>query len=435
MGNSIKSNTNGIHLRDSSNNNSITGNTITENIASGVHLYGSNNNTIRGNTMTNDESGISIADSSRNTITENTITYTRNSISLSYFGTKYNTIKNNTIKNNLRGVELYECSNTLIVGNTIEHNQQDGIRLDSLCYKNTIVGNIIAHNSRCVAVYCSNHNSIYHNNFIAAICYDDSNSTWGESNNTWDNGYPSGGNYWSFYTGIDANSDGIGDTPVNISGGDKQDRYPLMHPYGDIVEKTIVESHPLIGGDSIYAGNGFTLFIDIDPKEAIAGVQFDLSFDPTLFQAGSVHEGSLFYGSNTYFNPGIVDNINGTIKDVYVVITTPGDNVTHSGEAVYINFTASLGVIGTSWFNLSNVVVGRPDGSSIPIATINASVTVLPNEPWDVNNDDHVNILDLILIGQHWGETGPPCWIPADVNCDGVVNILDMILVGQHWTG
>lgn len=78
--------------------------------------------------------------------------------------------------------------------------------------------------------------------------------------------------------------------------------------------------------------------------------------------------------------------------------------------------------------------MGTPGGESLPLIVQNGSVTVLSN-PGDVNTDGEVNILDLILIGQHWGETGPPCWILADVSCDGVVNILDMILVGQHWTG
>ncbi len=52
---------------------------------------------------------------------------------------------------------------------------------------------------------------------------------------------------------------------------------------------------------------------------------------------------------------------------------------------------------------------------------------------WDVTGDGMINVLDVILIGQHWGETGPDCWIPEDVNCDGMINVLDVILVGQHW--
>jgi len=53
----------------------------------------------------------------------------------------------------------------------------------------------------------------------------------------------------------------------------------------------------------------------------------------------------------------------------------------------------------------------------------------------DVNNDDHVNVLHTVSVGQHWGETGSPGWIPANANDDGVINILDMIIIGQHWTG
>ena len=53
----------------------------------------------------------------------------------------------------------------------------------------------------------------------------------------------------------------------------------------------------------------------------------------------------------------------------------------------------------------------------------------------DVNNDDQVNVLDMVLIGQKWGQTGTPGWISEDVNRDGKIDVLDMILVGQHWTG
>jgi parallel beta-helix repeat protein len=57
--------------------------------------------------------------------------------------------------------------------------------------------------------------------------------------NFWDNGYPSGGNYWGDHSGIDLHngpfqnvtgSDGIGDDPYNID-ENNIDRYPLMNPY------------------------------------------------------------------------------------------------------------------------------------------------------------------------------------------------------------
>jgi len=64
------------------------------------------------------------------------------------------------------------------------------------------------------------------------------------------------------------------------------------------------------------------------------------------------------------------------------------------------------------------------------------TITVVPfYEDWDVNSDGYINILDTILVGQHWGETGLAGWIRADVNKDGIINVLDMIIIGQNWTG
>ena len=55
-------------------------------------------------------------------------------------------------------------------------------------------------------------------------------------------------------------------------------------------------------------------------------------------------------------------------------------------------------------------------------------------EAWDVNQDGLTDVLDMIIVSQHWNETDSPGWIRADVNKDGFVNALDSILIGQHWT-
>jgi hypothetical protein len=58
--------------------------------------------------------------------------------------------------------------------------------------------------------------------------------------NLWDDGYPSGGNHWSNYTGADVKggsyqnetgSDGIGDTS-HVIDANNTGRYPLMAPFG-----------------------------------------------------------------------------------------------------------------------------------------------------------------------------------------------------------
>ncbi len=72
----------------------------------------------------------------------------------------------------------------------------------------------------------SNNNIIYHNNFINNF-----QNAYDECDNIWDDGYPSGGNYWSDYAGVDSNGDGIGDSSYNIPGGSNQDEYPLMNFY------------------------------------------------------------------------------------------------------------------------------------------------------------------------------------------------------------
>jgi parallel beta-helix repeat protein len=92
--------------------------------------------------------------------------------------------------------------------------------------------NIIMNNHFGIYFYYSSNNVIHHNNFFHNVVQ----THLEHSSNTWDEGYPSGGNYWIDHTGVDlcsgpyqneTGSDGISDTPYPI-GADNEDRYPLM---------------------------------------------------------------------------------------------------------------------------------------------------------------------------------------------------------------
>jgi hypothetical protein len=62
-----------------------------------------------------------------------------------------------------------------------------------------------------------------------------------------------------------------------------------------------------------------------------------------------------------------------------------------------------------------------------------ATVSISVCQSWDVNCSGNIDILDIVQVGNHWGETGAPGWIREDVNGEGVINILDVILIGNHW--
>ncbi len=230
-------------LRVESNYTNITNNIIKDCDASGLFLEGANNNTIFNNTFTNITytSTIFLWNSSAyNNISKNNITNCGCGICIGN-GSHHNNVMDNDIVNNSYGVYLWinTTSNNSIYRNSIINTTHNGLLIEEAA-DNKIFENQFENNEIGITIYgfnSSNKNMFYHNNFInnTEHLYDDCNQTW-------DNGYPSGGNYWDDYTGDDmysgsnqneSSSDGIGDTPYIIAMDDTFDSYPLILPWGE----------------------------------------------------------------------------------------------------------------------------------------------------------------------------------------------------------
>jgi parallel beta-helix repeat protein len=146
------------------------------------------------------------------------------------------TIKNGGIKNWIVGIYFDLCTDIVIRNNTIASNWFTGMEVCAT-YSSMIINNNFTSNGWGFDLgWSSTGNMIYHNNFI-----DNGVKIWDPSlNNIWDDGYPSGGNYWSDYTDIDIcsgpyqnepGSDNIWDHPYVID-ENNVDRYPFVNESG-----------------------------------------------------------------------------------------------------------------------------------------------------------------------------------------------------------
>jgi parallel beta-helix repeat protein len=200
--NQILNNYNAIQVQSS--NCSITNNRIMHNSGAGVYLSGSDNKVLS-NLVAKNDLGMEIGGSN-------------------------NLIQNNDILSNNRIGIFISAPNNLFTGNNIVgQNSTNAYGIQMGPYEG---GNTFYHND-------------FENNYIQVEGGD-----FALTANLWDNGYPSGGNYWDTYQGVDSytgvfqndtGSDNIGDTPYQIT-TTNIDRYALMQPVRpnpDISEETL----------------------------------------------------------------------------------------------------------------------------------------------------------------------------------------------------
>ncbi len=195
----------------------------------------------------------------------------RASIGVQLWGTNGTTISHsNMTANRYFGIFIRSFSNyNTLNGNNITSNYY-GICVDSSSNYNSIFKNNVAENSKYgIYLDSSAGNRIFHNNFINNA---DQVGSY-HSFNIWTDDYPSGGNYWSDYTGVDrkngflqngSESDGIGDTPL-IFDSSNLDNYPLMGP------SSFFEA---------WKWDGESYFVDIISNVTISHFNFDPNAGP-----------------------------------------------------------------------------------------------------------------------------------------------------------
>lgn len=221
----------------------IFGNNVTENGFFGISVWDSPSNSIIGNVITKTKMmGIHVRASSDNMISGNKIEDYYCGISM-HVSSNSNRIEGNIIRHGDCGVMLDNSHSNVISGNNITENQwkygynityeKYGLSLQDGSSGNIIFENYIAENdgNGTQVISRAANNRFYHNTFVSN---QDQAYASAEFANCWDDGYPSGGNYWADYNGTDANLDGIGDTAYVID-SNNIDNYPLMTQF-DIPE-------------------------------------------------------------------------------------------------------------------------------------------------------------------------------------------------------
>jgi parallel beta-helix repeat protein len=312
--------------------------------------------------------------------------------------TNCNITKTN-VRNNVCGILVIFASNNSISDNTIVNNT-DGFLLWS-ARGNTIIGNNITNNQHGLTLDEASENLIFYNNFIDNTYQVGIATPMLGYVNFWDDGYPSGGNYWSDYNGTDLFSgiyqnqtanDGISDKP-HIIFEDNRDYYPLMNPY------------PCLHAIAV---NAVRL-----PKTIRQGFSTEIQVD-------IVNQGHF------------IETFNATVYANTTIIQTQNIAIS-AGNSLTITFRWN-----TTGFDKGNYAISANAGPVSGETDITDNtytrwivVTILA----DLNGDGVINIVDIAIVARAFGtKPGDVNWNPeADLNNDGVINIIDIAMVAKQY--
>ena len=132
---------------------------------------------------------------------------------------------------------------------------------------------------------------------------------------------------------------------------------------------------------TVVLGEEFTIEVHCIPGQPIKGYEFRLSFDAAVIQANSVSEGDFFYGFESGFSGGKINNTVGTIISVYGYIRQRIGNTSEPGTLATISFTAlsngtaDIDFIDDGWTGVCN------ETAYLPINLLGGTIIVGESDP------------------------------------------------------
>jgi hypothetical protein len=142
---------------------------------------------------------------------------------------------------------------------------------------------------------------------------------------------------------------------------------------------SFADSKPIVSIDpassSVVSGSNVMLDINISNVTDLYAFQFDIDFVSSTLSAVSIVEGSFLPGRGaTFFIPGTIDNVGGTVASTADTLLGPGPGVDSSGTLAILTLTGLAP--GTSAIDPSNLFLLDSNLNPIDASLQSGSVTV-----------------------------------------------------------
>jgi hypothetical protein len=125
----------------------------------------------------------------------------------------------------------------------------------------------------------------------------------------------------------------------------------------------------------------------------------------------------------------VTDNVN--VDEVKVNIINPDSSINNITMNQIPSTNNYFYTTSFSQHGSYNYYIWAKDNSANE-NTSNSNIFSLPPN-WDIDSNGVCNVVDFILISNHYNESGNPGWIREDADNNGYVKVIDLVLISDHY--